>query len=55
MKFNKDLNNNWKKDLWQSFNESDVTKLRNKLKNIRKLFDQNIENYSMNSSSLEGT
>jgi len=43
------------KDLWQAIGEQDVTKLRNKLENIRKLSDQRFKNYRMNTSEQEGT
>lgn len=55
MKFNQNLNDNWENDLWHAIGEPDVTMLRNTLKNIRKLFDDSLESYSMNSSAGENT
>jgi hypothetical protein len=55
MEFDEKLNDNWEKDLRHSFDEPDVTKLRNKLKNIGKLSDERFSNYSMNTCAHEGT
>ncbi len=55
MKFNDNLNDNWEIDLWQAIGEPDVTTLRNAIKNIRKLFDESLESYSMNISADENT
>ncbi len=55
MKFNDNLNDNWEIDLWQAIGEPDVTALRNAIKNIRKLFDERLESYSMNISADENT
>jgi len=44
---------NLENDLWQSFGEQDVTKLRDQLKNIQKLSDKRLRNYSMNTSEHE--
>jgi len=55
MEFDEKLNDNWEKDLRHSFDEQDVTELRNKLKNIRKLSDERLRNYSMNTFSRENT
>jgi len=55
MKFNENLNGNWENDLWHAIGEPDVAMLRNLLKNIRKLFDDSLESYSMNSLTGEDT
>lgn len=55
MKFNQNLNENWENELWHAIGEPDVTTLRNMLRNIRKLFDDSLESYSVNSLRGEET
>jgi len=53
MVFKEKMKDNWETDLWQSFDEPDVTILRNKLKNTRKLSDKGLRSYIMNTSARE--
>ena len=45
-----ELANNWKKDIWKSIDEQDVTDLRNKLNEIQSINKNKLQSYNMNSS-----